>query len=200
MKRIMKHLLTLFTLFILSSFFGQINYNHLQQEWCRCLPDSSRIGTDTIRFMASPIDSTCETNRYSKMSIHNDNLHYTFSENDSMMVYRDAGNFPNPNYIPDTVTTYAVSFDTLYNIDSSEVTTTWDSIQVKIPLMHSWHGSAARSSISNYSLDKVKNKIRLNHEDFGTNEKRIYKVIQLTEKQMILILLKSKPIKHKKHQ
>jgi hypothetical protein len=158
---------------------AQIDYSHFYQTWSRCLPDSGKTETDTLRFMSSDLKNECRTTWLSESLIHHSNLRYSFFPNDSMTIYRDEGNSLRPDYVPDTAMTVVLQSDTVLS-SSGRMTIVVRENVIKVPIRVSSTGSAATMSMTYYRLNRETNRLNIAEGDAD------YEILRLTRTELVL--------------
>ena len=178
----MKQILLVLTSLIYFSAFAQVDYNHFENTWCKCIGNSGIKNSDTLRFMPKNLmDSSCKTNWYSEPLIYNESQHFSCADSNKLEIYEDGGSTLSSEYIPDSTLAQITKIDTIIDSFGKHTIDTTHST-LRVPIQIEPGGSAAIFYVSNYFLDIKINYLTVDHR--GTKR---YRVLLLTENELILL-------------
>ncbi|HSY62356.1 MAG TPA: hypothetical protein VK796_10790 [Cytophaga sp.] len=81
----MKTISIMFCFFLISSTTqAQIDYSYFKQTWCKCMPDSGAVETDTLTYRIESESELCKTKRYNETHIYIQQQKYTFQKKNAV--------------------------------------------------------------------------------------------------------------------
>ena len=169
----MKIISIVFYFFLLSnSTYAQIDYSYFKQTWCKCMPDSGTVETDTLTYRIK--SEACNTKRYSEKHVYTEEQEYSFREKSRVQVYMSSGNAPREGYVGET------SMEVFYKTNAVGDTVGVDSMYYKINPGIRISGCSIIDI--NYQLNKSKNIWKL----FYGKEVEEYEILFLSSKMMLM--------------
>lgn len=169
----MKMRFIIFYFLLISSFAqAQINYSYFKQTWCKCLPDSGVVNTDTSTYRIE--SETCKTKRYSETHVFTEQLEYTFEKRNNGTIYESNGNSLRKDYVKKM--NIEITYKTNTIGDTIGVDSTYNVIH------YSPGSSSATLRYSTYQLNKSKNRLTI----FYGKERNEYKILFLSSKLLLM--------------
>lgn len=162
-----------FYFFLLSnSTYAQIDYSYFKQTWCKCLPDSGAVVTDTLTYRIK--SEACKTTRYGNVYIHLEQQEYTFEKKNSVHVYEAGGNSLRKDYVPEVW--IEVKYKTNAEGDTIGIDSTYNMMRFAPGL------SGCTLGDFKYQLNKSKNTVTI----YYFKERREYEIIFLSSKMLLM--------------
>lgn len=159
---------------------AQIDYSCLKQSWCWTYPPDKKPDSDTLTFTKVNPNESCKSVWYSKNLINQEDLQYTFSDKNGLVIKTYSGGIDTS---PPDSTNSKVAFqtDTTYNASGEMVIRTTPHIIVR-----NYLPPAVTTSISTteYRLNKHLNCLTV----YNKNPIE-YKIMLLTADKMVLVVL-----------
>lgn len=174
----------LFTLLITLPLFAysQVNYEHLDTEWCRYYPSAVNSTSDTL-FFASNLEDDCLHKEDLGMIISYTELRLEFNASDSKVTISEtSGSMVNPDHPVDSTTEIIQMIDSL-NIGTDDLEVRVTEFTVKVPVQLNTLGPASMMHVSDYTLDQTNHTLRFSMD--GKNE-QTYQILLLSENKFIL--------------
>lgn len=158
---------------ICNSTQAQIDYSYFKQTWCKCMPDSGTVETDTLIFRIE--SEACKIQRYSETHVYTEELVYTFKKKNNVDVYTSSGSAPRKDYVG------KMHKEAFYKMNVDGDTIGMDSIHYKIQFGPALSGCTILYSM--YELNKSKNRLTV-FKDKGNDE---YEILFLSSKMLLLL-------------
>lgn len=171
----MKMKYIVFCFFLISNItHAQIDYSYFKQTWCKCMPDSGAVETDTITYRIE--SEACKTKRYDETHLYIERLEYTFENKHSVHVYESSSVGLRSDEVPEVKSKITFKYYALG--DTIGVDSTYEKIY---PGKSGGYGRSV-FGYGRYQLNKKENTLTIIYDE-NVNE---YKILFLSSKMFVI--------------